>query len=94
MASSLPLLPGTPLRRREMPFSSKVQEETVMMSLETNCYYGLGLVGSRIWELLAEPTDLATLCGQLQQEYKVEPDKCMGDVSAFVQKLRTEGLLE
>ena len=88
-----PLSLTTRLMRHETPFSSRVQGEVVMMSLETNNYYGLGQVGSRIWELLAQPTDLATVVSALQQEFRVDAETCLCDVTDFVQALLREGLV-
>jgi len=35
--------------------------ETVMMSIESGEYFGLGGVGGRVWELLAQPMTLDQL---------------------------------
>lgn len=64
-----------------------------MMSIERGNYYGLGEVGSRIWELLATPIKLDQLCDQLLAEYQVEPKRCQTEVIAFLNQLQDEGLV-
>lgn len=93
MTVSEPLTPTSRLVRKETPFSSRIQGEVVMMSLETNNYYGLGPVGSRIWELLKSPTDLATVCAELQHDFRVDANTCLKDVTDFAESLLREGLV-
>ncbi len=33
--------------------SSKIDEDTILMSIEADSYFGLDPIGSRIWELLS-----------------------------------------
>jgi hypothetical protein len=79
--------------RQDTHFATQVQDETVVISLETNCYYGFGRVGSRIWELLAQPIDFGSLCARLQQEYKVDEATCKEDTIPFLQQLWQERLI-
>ena len=73
--------------------ASALGDETVMMSLSRNNYYGLDEVGSRIWELLAQPQSIAQICTTLQQEFAVDAQTCQQEVTLFVQQLVDEGLV-
>ena len=70
-----------------------VDGELIGMSVEQGACYGLNGVGTRIWELLAEPRSIASLCDQLTAEYDVHADKCLREVLELVEELRAEGLV-
>ena len=73
---------------------ASVDGETMMMHLESNNYYGLGKVGSHIWELLKQPLTVADLCDVLQESFEVDHDTCQRDVLHFVQQLADEKLVD
>jgi len=81
------------LVRRDTLFASQVDGETVIVSLETDSYYGFGKVGSRIWELLSAPTTVEALCRQLGEEYNVDPETCRQDTVAFLRQLLEQKLI-
>src|SRR3712207_8723186 len=58
----------TPLRRRAEPLTAEVDGETVMFQPEAGSYFALGAVGTRVWELLAEPRSVAQICEKLRSE--------------------------
>ncbi|MBW1829607.1 MAG: PqqD family protein, partial [Deltaproteobacteria bacterium] len=51
--------------------SSSLDEETVMMSVNSGKYYGLDEIGSRIWELIKQPRSVSDLCDILLGEFEV-----------------------
>jgi hypothetical protein len=73
--------------------AANMDGETVMMSLERGAYFGLGGIGSRVWELLAEPQSLRQLTQVLCDEYEVDPAVCEADVQRFAQALMQNGLI-
>lgn len=85
---------GTRLVQVESLLTNQIDDEVVMLNLETDSYYGADPVGSRIWTLLAQPLSVAHICEQLQEEYEVEQETCEADVLAFVEKLHAEGLIQ
>lgn len=91
--NTITLPPTARLQQNADILASALGDETVMMSLSRNNYYGLDEVGSHIWELLAQPQTLAHLCTALQQEYVVDAETCQQEVTAFVQQLADEGLV-
>lgn len=70
-----------------------VDGELIGMSVEQGACYGLNAVGTRIWELLAEPRSIDSLCDQLISEYEVEAGDCLNDVLELAENLRAEGLV-
>ena len=85
---------STVVVRRSEPLSAEVGEEIVVFSAEQGAYHAFGTSGSRIWELLEEPTTVSTLCGVLRSEYDVAEQRCLEDVSSFLEELRLANLIE
>ncbi|KHD11069.1 hypothetical protein PN36_03420 [Candidatus Thiomargarita nelsonii] len=73
--------------------AASVDDETMAMDLESNNYYGMGRVGSHIWELLEQPLTIVELCSTLQKKFEVDSETCQRDVLPFVQQLVDEKLV-
>ena len=82
------------VRRSEELLTSSVDEETILLSLEKNNFYGMNEVGTRIWELLESPIAVAELCRQLQEEFAVSEEQCREHVLQFLNSLAEDGLVE
>ncbi|MCB0047278.1 MAG: PqqD family protein [Caldilineaceae bacterium] len=79
--------------RAEDVLTAKIDNELVMVRLESNGYFGLDAIGRRIWELLEEPCSVGRLCAVLVDEYDVEPATCEADVVHFLSKLEEFGVV-
>jgi len=75
------------------PVAVGMDETVVMMSLARGKYYGLDRIGTRIWELLAEPATESELCDRLVREFEVDAETCARDVHLFLTELAAEGLI-
>lgn len=88
------LAPTTTVRRSDAQVSCLIDDETVLMHLDTGRYFGYDTVGTRVWTLLAEPLTVEDLCKRLVAEYAdVDMERCMGDTIAFLRDLVLEGLV-
>ena len=74
--------------------SSDLAGETVLLSMTSARYFGFAGVGSRIWELVAQPVRVADVCTTIASEYAVEPEQCEVDVLKFLRDLVAKELLE
>ena len=81
------------LVRQEEILASVMEDEVVMMNLQTDSYYGTNAVGTRIWELLEQPLTVAELCQRLQEEFEVDDETCQQDVLPFLEKIIDEKLV-
>jgi len=84
---------SSPLIRKPDLVAAAMDGETVMMSIERGEYFGLGGVGSRVWELLDQPTTLAQLTQVICTEYEVDAATCRGDLQKFLADLLDNGLV-
>ena len=73
--------------------SADMDGETVMMSIEQGQYFGIGGVGSRVWELLMQPVSVARIIEIICNEYAVAEDICQADMQQFTQELLKHGLI-
>jgi hypothetical protein len=89
---SQPLTPDTTLTRNPRLIAADMDGDTVMMSIESGEYFGLGGVGTRIWELLAAPHTLSQLVSTICTEYEVDAATCEADVRRFLGDLLDNGL--
>jgi len=66
-----------------------VEEGAVLLSTETETYYGLNVVGARVWSLLPPAhLTLEGLCSALGAEYpEADPDELQHDVIAVLDQL-------
>ncbi|WP_428245400.1 PqqD family peptide modification chaperone [Ferrovibrio sp.] len=80
-------------RRTDRILTAAVGEELLMMSAAEGKYFNLNDVGTRIWELLAQPVSVEGLVKALTDEYEVDADTARAQVLEFMVALRTRGLL-
>lgn len=80
-------------RRKDDVFAAPLEDTTLLLNVDTGRYHGLNPVAARIWELLAEPIDEATLVARLVEEFRVTREECQREVAAFLAGLRERGLL-
>ena len=73
---------------------AEMDGDLVMMSIENGEYYGIGGVGTRIWELLDQPTTIQQLVETIKSEFDIEEDQCRDDVLSFSEKLFELGLIK
>lgn len=87
---------STPVKYRAITeqLSGDLGGEAVILNLKTGKYYGLNMLGARIWELLQTPRSTAVIEATILSEFEVEPDECSSEVRSFINLLKTEGLIE
>lgn len=71
----------------------EVGGETVLLDLESEQYFGLNAVGTRVWALLNEGVDASALVETLLAEYEVEREALEADVSSLLAQLEEAGLI-
>ena len=82
------------LRRREEPLTAELDGEIVMLDPEQGSYFSLGIVGSRVWELLSSPSSVGAICQLLVTEFDIDERTCRSEVDDFVDQLLEANLVE
>jgi ornithine carbamoyltransferase len=75
-------------------FAQEVDDEMVILDMESENYFGLDEVGTAIWQAMQEKETLQEVFDTLLAQYDVEPEVLETDLSNFVQKLLESGLVE
>ena len=77
----------TLIQRSPEILHSIVDNEIIMMNIETGKYFGVDDIGGRIWELIENPMTFEALCNTLQAEYEVDEQTCIADTKEFLDTL-------
>ena len=70
-----------------------LQGEAVILNLDSECYFGLDEVGTRMWAALTTAPDVGAAVEALLAEFEVEPDELRRDLAEFVDSLAQAGLV-
>ena len=81
------------LRIPEDVLSRNVADETVLLNLATEQYYGLEGVGTRFWALIEAGTTFGQAVDALAAEYEVGRATLMTDLTELTVDLERNGLL-
>lgn len=73
--------------------SQEVSGETVILDMESECFFGLDAVGTRIWHLIREDATLLTIYNTLLDEYEVEEAQLQADLEALLADACERGLI-
>ena len=71
----------------------RVDEEMVLLNLETGIYHGLGPTGSRLWELLLEEESVRGVFEKMLNEYDVPADQLQEDILRLIEELESNKLV-
>ena len=72
---------------------SHLQEESVILNLDSERYYGLDDVGTRFLSVLTTSDSIETAYDRLRDEYDVDPQVLRADLLALIETLIDQGLL-
>lgn len=72
----------------------RLGDSAILIHLKTNRIYELNETGARVWELLAEDVPLQDVLARLHEEFEVDRETLLQDVTFLIGSLQTEGLLD
>ncbi|MFZ1573727.1 MAG: PqqD family protein [Chromatiaceae bacterium] len=70
-----------------------VGEETVILDVASGTYFGLDLVGARMWQLMDDGKTLAEICDLMLEEYEVSREELERDILKLAQELAARGVI-
>lgn len=73
---------------------SNVQGESVLLNLNSERYFGLDEVGTRMLSVLTASNSIQTAYEALLEEYEVENEALRRDLADLIDRLVDQGLLE
>jgi hypothetical protein len=72
----------------------RVEDQIVVVNLETNRIFALNATGARLWELLSEGHGDSEIFARLSREYDVEESELQSEIDRLLQELTAESLVE
>ena len=97
------MVEGVEVMTKELPdevsisqevLTQEIGGESVLLDLESEQYFGLNRVGTRIWQLLSEGMQLEDLVQQLLTEFDAPEDKLRSDIKSLMVDLLDSGLIK
>jgi len=73
---------------------SSLQEESVILNLDSERYFGLDDVGTRMLSVLTTSTSIEAAYNLLREEYEVDAEVLKQDLLTLVDQLAEQGLIE
>ena len=70
-----------------------VEKETVLLNLDTECYYGLDETGTRMWQVVTAAPSIEEAYAELLSEFDVEAELLRQHFSDLLGRLADLGLL-
>lgn len=71
-----------------------VGDDVVALNVSRGLCYGMEDVTRAVWDMLAEPVELAEICTRLTQRYDVDAATCRSEVAALIEQLVDEDLIK
>ncbi|GAB3666572.1 hypothetical protein GCM10028791_42410 [Echinicola sediminis] len=87
------LTPSQKIQLKEDLLTTKIGDETVLMTIESGKYFRINKVGTLIWEQLKSPTTAEEIAKTLVNRYKISFEECIDDILPFLNALNKDKLL-
>jgi len=81
------------LTRSDEYLHHEVDNEMVMMNVNSGLYVSLNETGKSIWLILKEPKSVDEVIENLASEYNVTAEQCEKDTLPFIEKLLDKKIL-
>lgn len=72
----------------------QLEDESVLLDLQSESYFGLDSVGTCMWAALVSAPRFEDAYSELLEEYEVEPATLRKDLEGFVASLAQAGLVQ
>jgi hypothetical protein len=72
----------------------ELEGEAVLLNLESGIYFGLDVVGTRIWQLIEQYGALTAVVDHIVREFDVDRSEATTDLLELVGELTRRGLVE
>ena len=73
---------------------SRLQEESVILNLDSERYFGLDDIGTRFLSVLTSADSIEAAYQSLAEEYDVDREVLRQDLIALIQNLQQQGIIE
>lgn len=71
---------------------SNLENEIVLMDMDSGDYVGLNSIGDEIWSMAKENLTIGEMIDRLTSQYSVSKDECQKDVHLYITNMIDENL--
>ncbi|MDE0686419.1 MAG: PqqD family protein [Candidatus Poribacteria bacterium] len=82
------------IKLKEEVFFEELDDQAVILNIQTSTYFGLNEVGTRIWNLLSEHKQVRIVYNKLIEEYDVAAEQIAKDLQIFINHLQSKELID
>jgi hypothetical protein len=79
---------------KDTVFTQEIDDELVILDMESENYFGLDETGTAIWQAVKEKESLKEVLELLLEQYDVDKEVLKQDLFDFVKELIENGLVE
>ena len=79
---------------RDTVFLQEVDDEIVLLDINTEEYYSLDEIGGIFYKFLKEEEDLPVIVRELAEHFNVKSQEIEKDLFTFIKSLKEKGLVE
>lgn len=72
----------------------ELEGESVLLNLDSECYFGLDTVGTHFWTTLCESASIGAAYDTLLATYEVEAERLRHDLEHLIDALTQNGLVD
>ncbi len=74
--------------------SATLEDEVVLLDMQSGIYFGLDSVGAHIWQLVERGTTAEEIARAITARYDVDPAQARSDVEEFLRALQRQRLID
>lgn len=82
------------IRRTQKHLETQLDDEIIMMHLESGIIYTMVDTANEIWEQLREPVSFGKLIDHVIERFKVDRETCVREVGEFILELKKLDIVE
>jgi hypothetical protein len=71
-----------------------LDDEMLAIDEHAGYCYSFNVSAAKIWDLIATPASVGSICAELCREFAVDPETCLLDVSDILNEMRAAGLVQ
>ena len=72
---------------------TELDDEAVLLDLETKCYYGLNEVALELWKLINGTRKINSIAESICEQFDVTPEKAVSSVTKLLREFEDNGLV-
>jgi hypothetical protein len=86
--------PDKLVRARDSVLVRRVGDESVLLNLDSEIYFGLDAVGTEIWEVLGSGCTIAQAQQVLLRKFEIDAATLRADIERLLEELSQHGLID